>query len=88
MKEKMKTTSFWLGVSGAVVIVLESLSSLFNIQIASDLVGDIVLSICSVLVLLGFVTKKKTSDTEESTKEDLLMELKDIEEIEITDDKK
>ena len=87
MKEKIKTTSFWLGVSGAVVIVLESLSNLFNINIDSGMVGDIVLSICSVLVLLGFVTKKNISDTEDLTKEELLMELKDIEEIEIKDEK-
>lgn len=87
MKEKIKTTSFWLGVSGAVVIVLESLSNLFNINIDSGMVGDIVLSICSVLVLLGFVTKKNISDTEVLTKEELLMELKDVEEIEIKDEK-
>ena len=30
MKKKFRTTSFWLGLSGAVVIVLETLSNIIG----------------------------------------------------------
>ena len=61
MKERLKTTSFWLGLSGAVVIIVESISSLFNVEIASSVVEGIIMTICSVLVLLGIITKKTTN---------------------------
>jgi uncharacterized membrane protein len=79
MKEKIRTTSFWLGVSGAIVIVIECVASLFNINIMSGVVGDIMLAVCSVLVMLGIINKKNVGDTEISSENDLLEELKNIE---------
>ena len=86
MKEKIKTTSFWLGLSGAFVIIADCISEIFNISMFSDKVNTIVMSVCSVLVVLGIVTKKKVTDKGESTKEELLYELKEIDgDIEIED---
>ena len=75
MKQKFRTTTFWLGLCGAIVIVLESISSAFNINLYSDQVESVILSICSALVMLGIITKKDLSDTKDSSKEDLLEEI-------------
>ena len=75
MKDRLKTTSFWLGRSGIVVIICEAISNLLNISIVSESVEGVVVAICSVLVLLGFVTKKNVSDKNDSSKEELMEEL-------------
>ena len=78
MKSKLKTTSFWIGVSGAIVLILDSISSIFNIKLYSQEVQTVIISICSILVMMGFVTKKTTDDKSVVTKEELLDELDDI----------
>jgi len=75
MKQKFRTTTFWLGLCGAIVIVLEAISSAFKINLYSQEVESIVLSICSALVMLGIITKKDSSDEKEYTKEELLDEI-------------
>ena len=76
MKEKIKTTSFWLGVSGSLVIVADCISEIFGIAMFSDTVETVVITICSVLVLLGIITKKNVSDKEDISQDELLYELK------------
>lgn len=80
MKEKIKTTSFWLGVAGAVLILIESVADIFNVTICSETIETIVVSICSILVLLGIITKKNVSDTSAVSTEDLLMEFDKLKE--------
>ena len=79
MKEKIKTTSFWLGIGGAIVILVECVASVFGFNVAPELVEKIIVSVCSVLVLLGVITKKTVNDKAESTQEELLSEIKDKE---------
>lgn len=74
MKNKLKTTSFWLGVSGAVVVLLEAISDLFGFSVSSSEVESVILSICAILICLGFVTKKTETGKEEKTI-DLLSEV-------------
>ena len=62
MKQKFRTTSFWLGLCGAIVIVLESISGVFGINLYSKEIESIILSICSALVMLGIITKKSTKE--------------------------
>lgn len=81
MKKKIRTTSFWLGLSGAIVIVLETISSVLNLNLHSKEVESIILAICSALVMVGIITKKNVSDEKESSSKDLLEEInKDKEE--------
>lgn len=81
MKKKIRTTSFWLGLSGAIVIVLETISSVLNLNLHSKEVESIILAICSALVMVGIITKKNVSDEKESSSKDLLVEInKDKEE--------
>ena len=72
MKDKLKTTTFWLGLSGAIVLVLECLSDIIGLELYSKQVENIILSICSILVMVGIVTKRTTKDMEEIDKEELL----------------
>ena len=74
MKSKFRTTTFWLGLCGAIVIILESISGAFGINLYSSAIESIILSICSALVMLGIITKKDVGDSTRS-KDDLLEEI-------------
>lgn len=74
MKNKLRTTSFWLGISGAGVLFLESVASLFGFSIPSSKVEGVVTAIAVLLVAMGFITKKTESGKEEKT-EDLIDEI-------------
>ena len=76
MQERLKTTSFWIGLSGVLVVIVDSISEIFNLHIVSEVVECVVLFIASVLVLLGIVTKKNVSDKEDVDESELLNELK------------
>lgn len=78
MKEKFKTTSFWLGLCGSIVLILESVSSLLGISLYPQVVETIILSVCSILVTIGIITKKNVNDKDNSSKDDLLNEIEDI----------
>lgn len=75
MKNKIRTTSFWLGLSGAIVIILETISNILGLNLYSKEIESIILSICSVLVMVGIITKKNVTDEKESSSEDLLEEI-------------
>lgn len=78
MKDKMRTTSFWLGLSSACVLIVDCVTDIFGLEICSGIVEKIVLSIASVLVMLGIITKKNVEDSDSSTSEDLLKELNEV----------
>lgn len=62
---KVKTYAFWLALSSAVVILIQSFGKLFGFEIESSIIENVIMSICGVLVVLGIVTKK-SDDVEES----------------------
>lgn len=64
-KEKIKTYSFWTGLSAAVVMLCNVIAKCFGFTIDNKLVEDIIMSICGVLVALGFVCAPKTSKQEQ-----------------------
>lgn len=75
MKNKIRTTSFWLGLSGAIVIILETVSKVVGLNLYSKEIESIILSICSALVMVGIITKKNVTDEKNSSSEDLLEEI-------------
>ena len=77
MKEKLKTTSFWLGLSGAVIIVVDAVSQLFGVCVPSSEIESVIIAICSILVMLGIVTKKNVKDDTVYSKDELLIELQE-----------
>ena len=69
--ERMKSYSFWVSFSGALIIFINCLGRIFNFQIENEIVEDGIMSIAGLLVVLGFVTKE-TKDNKDN--------LEDIEE--------
>jgi len=74
MKNKLRTTSFWLGLSSAIVLILDCISGIVGFELYSKEVETIILTICSVLVTIGIITKKNEGD-KETSKEELLEEI-------------
>ena len=62
--ERMKSYSFWVSFSGALIIFINCLGRIFNFQIENEIVEDVIMSIAGLLVVLGFVTKE-TKDNED-----------------------
>lgn len=74
MKKKIRTTSFWLGLSSAVVVLAGAIASIFGVKISSGVIEDVIMAICSVLICFGFVNRKSENGAEVS-KEELLDEI-------------
>ena len=71
MKKKIKQYSFWTGLSGAVVILLTTLSKAFGFEFQQEIVADIIMGVCGVLVVFGVVSaplgdEKNTEQPEEN----------------------
>ena len=67
---KFKTYAFWLALSSAVVILVQSIGKLFGFEIESSTIENVIMSICGVLVVLGIVSKSGTyEDSVEIEKE-------------------
>lgn len=77
MKKKIKTTSFWLTLSGAVVMLLDTISNIIGLDLYSKKVESIILAICTFLVMTGVITKKDVSDPEPKNSDELLNDIND-----------
>ena len=90
-KDRIKSYGFWTALSGAVVILAQSIAKCFGLEIEEELISNIIMSICGVLVVFGVVTmpnKKTGSDeSEEKTESEEKIEEKTIEEKENIDTK-
>ena len=65
MKNKLRTTSFWLGLGGALVIFLNSIADLFGLSIPLGDVEGVITAIAVLLIAVGFITKKTESGKDE-----------------------
>ena len=67
---KFKTYAFWLALSSAVVILVQSFGKLFGFEVESSTIENVIMSICGVLVVLGIVSKSgSTENNDEVEKE-------------------
>ncbi len=69
--EKMKSYSFWVSFSGALIIFLNCLGNIFHFQVQNEVVEDVIMSIAGLLVVLGFVTKETGDESEEDEKQEI-----------------
>lgn len=71
MKEKITKYSFWVGLSGAVVVVAESIFQLLGTSVFdASYLGELIMAICSLLIVLGIVSKpQKTNRAEQEQKQ-------------------
>ncbi|MBP3431687.1 MAG: hypothetical protein J6K39_02405 [Clostridia bacterium] len=56
--KKMGNYSFWVGFSGAVVILLNAFGKAFGFSIENKVVEDCIMAVAGLLVVLGLVVKK------------------------------
>ena len=77
MKKKIKTTSFWLTLSGAVVMLLDTISNIIGLDLYSKKVESRILAICTFLVMTGVITKKDVADPEPKNSDELLDDIND-----------
>lgn len=76
--ERMKSYSFWISFSGALVLFINCIGKIFNFQIDNKIVEDVVMSIAGLLVVLGFITKE-TKNSATSNENDENLENKNLE---------
>lgn len=69
-KNKIKSYSFWTGLSAAVIMLANAIAKCFGFSINDQMIEDIIMSICGVLVAFGVVCLPIKKDTEETTKID------------------
>ena len=61
MKNKLKTKSFWVGIAGAVVLILQTL----GLKINAPVVNEVISSLCAIAILFGvMVDDTKKTDLE------------------------
>lgn len=70
MKDKLKNYSFWISVTGAVLLLINNLGKIFGFSVNNEAVYSIVDGICGVLVVFGVLTMNKSKKTEATTETD------------------
>jgi len=69
--KKFRNYSFWIALTGTIVILVQSIGNIFGFEIQNGVIENLIMSICGVLVVLGIVIKPKdnpNTDEENSTK--------------------
>ena len=65
--KKFSTYAFWVGLSSAIVIFLEDIETLLGVNINTQLIENLILSFCGILVVLGIVVKDKKKEEDLTT---------------------
>lgn len=72
IKEKMKSYSFWVSLTSAVVLVVKLIGQKYGFVIDDGFISDLVTSLCGILVILGIIVlPAKKDNKEEKTKTNL-----------------
>lgn len=67
MKNKIKNYSFWIGLSGAVVVLVEAIGKAFGFIPDGQIISDIIMAIAGVLVIFGVVSMPTETNSFDST---------------------
>ncbi len=72
--KKFKSYGFWVSLSAAVIVLLNALGRAFGFSIDEKIVDDVVMSLASLLVVLGIVdmSTNKDSHDDDSDEDDNL----------------
>ena len=76
LKERMKHYNFWVALTMAVIILLNTLQDAFGINIDDKVINDIIMAILGIMVVLGFVQKDNYDfvDTSKDNEENIKIE--------------
>ena len=67
---KMKSYSFWVSFSGALIVLLNAFGKLLGFSIENKVVEDCVMAVAGILIVLGIVTMDMPKDDGDKTDED------------------
>ena len=56
LKQKFKNYGFWMSLTAAVVLVLQTIGKNFNFSVDDEAITSIVNSVCGVLIVLGIIS--------------------------------
>lgn len=73
MKKRIKTYSFWVSLSGAIIVLVQAIGRAVGFIANADLINNIVMGIAGVLVVFGIVsspTEAELNETEEEEESD------------------
>lgn len=72
LKNRVKTYAFWVALSSAVVVLVESFGKLLGFHIESTTIENVIMSICGVLIVLGIVTNSDSGTGSDTNSNDQL----------------
>ena len=75
--KKIKSYSFWVSLSGAVIVLFNAFGNAFGFEIENKIVEDCIMSIASVLVVFGIVSMNGKEKAKSDENQDNL-EIKEI----------
>ena len=55
--DRMKHYNFWVALTMAVIVLLNTLKDIFHFELDDKVVNDITMAILGIMVVLGFVKK-------------------------------
>ena len=68
--EKMKSYSFWISLTGALIIFINCLGNIFGFKIENAVIENVIMSFAGILVVFGVVTKDNKNENEEENIEE------------------
>ena len=69
MKNKFKNYSFWVALSGAVIIFVEAIGKLCGFSADGDVINNVIMGFAGVLVVFGVVTSPTENISEDKNEE-------------------
>ena len=69
-KDRIKSYSFWTALSAGVVVLVQAIAKCFGLQIQEELISDIIMSVCGLLIVFGVVTMPKKDNSSENINEE------------------
>lgn len=82
---KINTTGFWISLSGAILILLQSIGNIFGFKIEAQYFNEIITSICGVLVVVGVLIPTK-NENKNSTQDSFDIQIKEFDNYDDLDD--
>lgn len=56
LKNKIKNYGFWMSLSAAIILVLQTLGEALGFKIDDEVIMSVVTSVCGVLIVLGIIS--------------------------------
>lgn len=76
MKERIKSYSFWVGLSGTIVAIVQAIGKAVGFIPDGEIISNIILGIAGILVAFGVVSKPKVNSENEMQNENEQIETK------------